>query len=549
MSTLEKFLERDISKKNPIFSQTRTTIETAFYANNVRKITDLMTAYKLAANNPATIITDLAIEHTSELGLPAYAKMLVDNHGAVVGRTAAARHLIDDPKEDTDKLIKILQEAIYIGAKHNFYKTEVVVGLDKDFMLKAHLMLPEGFEMNLLSYMLNFQNFNAKYSKIYAESKKYPEGDIYLYADPFWTNSEYPDGLVIFDAAHNVGAILGLRYFGELKKATLTLAWATAHRNGYTACHGGAKAFHFKNRKDKVFAFYGLSGSGKSTLTHAKHDDKFDITVLHDDAFVISRSDGSSIALEPAYFDKTSDYLPGTRETAYFTTIMNVGVTLNSKGEKVLVTEDLRNGNGRTIKSRYASINRVDKENEPMDAIFWIMKDDSLPPILKLEDPILATTFGVTLATKRSTAENLTESTDENMLVIEPFADPFRAYPLAEDYNDFKELFEKRKVNCYIVNTAEFNGLDIGKNVTLNILESIVNDKMKWRSFGGLSGISCTNISGYPIDFSNKEYVNKLKRRFEIRRNWVQQHNLDTPYDKLPMEVSDKLDQLLKELK
>lgn len=26
----------------------------------------------------------------------------------------------------------------------------------------------------------------------------------------------------------NVAAILGLRYFGELKKATLTLAWATA---------------------------------------------------------------------------------------------------------------------------------------------------------------------------------------------------------------------------------------------------------------------------------------------------------------------------------
>ena len=61
-------------------------------------------------------------------------------------------------------------------------------------------------------------------------------------------------------------AVLGLRYFGELKKATLTLAWATAHRNGYAACHGGEKAFHFKDKDDKVFAFYGLSGSGKSTL-------------------------------------------------------------------------------------------------------------------------------------------------------------------------------------------------------------------------------------------------------------------------------------------
>lgn len=149
-----------------------------------------------------------------------------------------------------------------------------------------------------------------------------------------WHDVDYPDGLVIIDAKHNAAAVLGLRYFGELKKATLTLAWATAHRNGYTACHGGEKAFHFKDKDDKVFAFYGLSGSGKSTLTHAKHDGKFDITVLHDDAFVINRKDGSSVALEPAYFDKTNDYLPGTKETNYFTTVMNVGVTLDADGKK-----------------------------------------------------------------------------------------------------------------------------------------------------------------------------------------------------------------------
>ena len=53
------------------------------------------------------------------------------------------------------------------------------------------------------------------------------------------------------------------------------------------------KTFHFKDKQDKVFAFYGLSGSGKSTLTHAKHAGKFDdITILHDDAFIIDRKNG-----------------------------------------------------------------------------------------------------------------------------------------------------------------------------------------------------------------------------------------------------------------
>nr|WP_256592677.1 hypothetical protein [Veillonella atypica] len=35
------------------------------------------------------------------------------------------------------------------------------------------------------------------------------------------------------------------------------------------------------------------------------------------------------------------------------------------------------------------------------------MKDKTLPPILKIDDPILASTMGATLATRRSTAEKL----------------------------------------------------------------------------------------------------------------------------------------------
>lgn len=391
-------------------------------------------------------MTDQPIKHTSELGLPKDAVMLVDNHGRVVGRTAAARRILGRPGVDNAELEAVLREAVYQGEARQFYQAQAIVGLDEEFMLKAHLMVPQGYELNLLSYLLNFQILNAEYAKRYATSKPYSEDDIYLYCDPEWHDPQYPDGLALFDPEHNVAAILGLRYFGELKKATLTLAWATAHRNGYTACHGGEKTFHFKDKQDKVFAFYGLSGSGKSTLTHAKHAGKFDdITILHDDAFIIDRKNGSSIALEPAYFDKTSDYLPGSKEMEYFTTVMNVGVTQDMQGKKTLVTDDLRNGNGRTIKSHYSAKNRVDREQAPLDSIFWIMKDDSLPPVVKLSDPVIAATFGLTLATKRSTAENVIgESRDK--LVIEPFANPFRVYPLTEDYHDFKELLKNNRL-------------------------------------------------------------------------------------------------------
>lgn len=548
MSTRERFETTEINGRNRLFSTTKTIIETAFYGNNVQAVTDLKMAYELAKKSPKTIVTDQPIKHTSELGLPKNAVMLVDNHGRVVGRTAAARQILGRPGVDNAELEAVLREAVYQGEARQFYQAQAIVGLDEEFMLKAHLMVPQGYEFNLLSYLLNFQILNAEYAKRYATSKPYSEDDIYLYCDPEWHDPQYPDGLALFDPEHNVAAILGLRYFGELKKATLTLAWATAHRNGYTACHGGEKTFHFKDKQDKVFAFYGLSGSGKSTLTHAKHAGKFDdITILHDDAFIIDRKNGSSIALEPAYFDKTSDYLPGSKEMEYFTTVMNVGVTQDMQGKKTLVTDDLRNGNGRTIKSRYSAKNRVDREQAPLDSIFWIMKDDSLPPVVKLSDPVIAATFGLTLATKRSTAENVIgESRDK--LVIEPFANPFRVYPLTEDYHDFKELFEKQQANCYIINTDSYNGKNIDKDTTLGILEAIANETAEWTKFGALPQMSYLSIPGYEVDLNDATYAKKLRQRLQDRLVWVNNYTKTHPKEELPVEITTKLEELITKL-
>lgn len=259
MSTIGNYAETDIRKANPIFSQIRTTIESAFYGNNMVAVNDLTTAYELTKAAPETTVTDLPIIHTDELGLPADAVMLVNNHGGVVGRTAAARRRIGDADVDQAKFAGILRDAIFAGTQQQFYKTSVVVGLDEDFMVEAHLAVPEGYENNLLSYMLNFQTLNQTYQARYQQSKPYQEGDIFIYADPNFHHPDFPDGLALFDAQHNVAAILGMRYFGELKKSTLTLAWATAHRHGYVACHGGEKAFHFNDRPDQVFAMFGLS--------------------------------------------------------------------------------------------------------------------------------------------------------------------------------------------------------------------------------------------------------------------------------------------------
>lgn len=541
MSTKETFQKSEIRKDNPIFSPLRAVIETSMYGNNVNKVTSVAEAYELALKAPVTIVTDLPVKYPEKLDLPKDTKVLVENGGSVVGRTAAARRIVGNNQEEDAKLAAIVRDAIYQGSLKKRYKTAAYVGLDSEFMVKAHLSVPEGQENNLYSWLLNFQVTNDFYDKMYAASRKINAGDIFIYSDPTWHHPDYPMGLAYFDTDHNAAIILGMNYFGELKKATLTLAWATAHRMGYASCHGGQKKFTLADGSNYVSAFFGLSGSGKSTLTHAKHNQKYQIEVLHDDAFIISLSDGSSIALEPAYFDKTQDYPSDHEEVDYFVTVQNVAVTLDEAGNKVLLTEDLRNGNGRTVKSRYSTPNRVDRFDEPIDAIYWIMKDESLPPVIKVEDPVLAASFGATLATKRSSAERLKEGVDMNKLVIVPYANPFRVYPLAEDYQQFKQLFEEQKIECYILNTGFFLDKKITPEVTLNSIESIVDGTAEFESFGGIEQMSYLKVAGYEPDFTDEAYKQLVFDRIQMRIEHIQEKNEAGGMDVLPNEALEAM--------
>lgn len=549
MSTIEKHTLNNINRENSLFSSFRSIVESSFYGNNVAKIATVQEAYSLAETSLGTIVTDIPIYKPEALGIPKNAKVLVNNDGKVYGRTASARRILNQPAVDALYYEAIVREAVFHSSKKNYYHGEVVVGLDKEFMIKAHLMVPVGYENLLYSYLLNFQEFSATYATMYRQSVGYTEGDLYLFSDPDWRHPDFPNGLAIFDPEHNAAAILGLRYFGELKKATLTLAWGLAHRNHFVACHGGMKQYLLPDGKKYTMATFGLSGSGKSTITLAKHHNKFKVTVLHDDAFIISKERGSTIALEPAYFDKTQDYPMSNEVIKYFLTCQNVGITLDEGGRKVLVTEDIRNGNGRTVKSRFVTPNRIDYLPEKIDAIYWIMKDDSLPPIVKITNPILATVFGVTLATKRTSAEHLEQNTNLDSLVIEPFANPFRAYPLAQDYQDFRDLFDGQKTACYLLNTGYFNGVKVTPEQTLAGIEAIVAGQSIFSDFGPLASMSYLPIQGHSPDFSNRKYLSKLKKRIASRLDFIQeQRDKLNGYNALPEESSLLLQHLILEL-
>ncbi len=542
MSTRSKLQRSEIGSKNPhIFSKFRTTIETAFYRNNVIKVTSLKHAYELAKNSKGTIVTDMDVFKAKELDLPEDAKVLIFNDGIITGRQAKVRKLID--KTNINLYSEVLRNSIFNSRKKTMYHAVAYVGLHEDFMVKAHLLIPEGYENTLYSWLLNFQNKNMEVDAMYERSTELNEGDIFLYSDPDEFVKENEEGLSIFDHTTNCGALLGLRYFGEHKKATLTMAWSVASRNNYTSCHGGQKRFNLENNETFIAGVFGLSGSGKSTITHSLHGGKYDVTVLHDDAFVISNIDGSSISLEPSYFDKVQDYPTNNSDNKYLVTMQNVGATYDNNNKLVPVTEDIRNGNGRALKSKFWTKQRAYKFENKIDAIFWIMKDDTLPPILKINSYVLGSTLGATLATKRSSAEH---GFTKDELIIEPYANPFRLYPLRNDYNKFKDLFENTKVDCYVINTGYFLNNKVTPTMTLNLIQDIVSKKIIFKQLANIKELSFVDIKGFNPDFSVDSYKDLFMKRLASRVDYI-----DGLYnqDILPIEARKSILNIINKVK
>ncbi|PWJ52116.1 phosphoenolpyruvate carboxykinase (ATP) [Faecalicatena contorta] len=562
MSTKAYYPISEIGKGKPGFSKTRSIIETAFYGNNVVPVNTLKEAYNLAKNSPGTVVTDMPVYRGEEFGLDEDAKVLLFNDGAITGRYAGSRRIAGEPGVDCEKLDKVAMDAIYKSRFKKMYHATVYAGLDPEFMVKVHLLIPEGEENIMYSWMLNFQYMSDDYVKMYKESIPVGNGtepDIYLFSDPQWkplqtpdvdfSNLSDPQTMCYFNTNENCACILGMRYFGEHKKGTLTMVWALANRNGYASCHGGQKEYTLADGSKYVASVYGLSGSGKSTITHAKHDGKYDIKVLHDDAFIINTDTCASVAIEPTYFDKTQDYPTGCEDNKYLLTAQNCAATRDENGKIQLVTEDIRNGNGRAIKSKLWSPNRVDKIDSPVNAIFWIMKDPTIPPVVKLKGASLASVMGATLATKRTTAERLAPGVDPNKLVVVPYANPFRTYPLVDDYSKFKKLVEEKNVDCYIINTGDFMGKKVQPKDTLGILEAIVEKKAEFHQWGPFSDIEIMDWEGFVPDLNDADYVSQLKARMNDRVNEIKEFaTVKEGYDKLPEDALAAIQKVVDEL-
>ena len=138
--------------------------------------------------------------------------------------------------------------------------------------------------------------------------------------------------------------------------------------------------------------------------------------------------------------------------------------------------------------------------------------------------------------------------TDLNALRIVPYANPFRTYPLVNDYEKFKKLVEEKNVDCYIINTGDFMGKKVQPKDTLGVLETIVEGKASFKQWGPFEDIEIMDWEGFVPDLSDKSYTEELKNAMQNRVVAVEGFATKKEgYDKLPDEALDALKKIVAE--
>ena len=150
--------------------------------------------------------------------------------------------------------------------------------------------------------------------------------------------------------------------------------------------------------------------------------------------------------------------------------------------------------------------------------------------------------MGCTLVTKRSSAENV-ENVGE--VVVEPYANPFRVYPLVDDYHAFKKLFEEKDVECYIINTGKFMGKDIPPKVTLESIEHNVEEDAEFKPFGEIEAFEYLPIDGYDVSFEDEEYVKTMIKNMKTR---IDHLNTTLAEDEAPNDLPEEIAQSIQNI-
>jgi len=551
------YYKQDLSKIPPL----RAVAETLLLDKRIRTVSPAE-AYELARRQWDVQETDLEIypPAAARLGLPKGATVLNNNQGKIIGRTARARRFYNKLGEgDRGKVLADLREAISDLQKRPLIKAHGIVGLDPALMIKATIIGAEDDAINIFNWLANFTPYEELREQ-YENSPKLPIQDILVIGDNEWHNPDpfyhcegFPQ-LALVDEQANVIYNFGMRYFGERKKGTLTLAWTSGIRVGMAACHGGIKEFDFSACPDpaarkagkRSIAFFGLSGTGKSSHTNS-HDNGgtlpagVDKVVLHDDAFQIDVEQKLCRVWEPTLFDKTDSRPLDHPDWRYIIAVQN-HACIEVEGKVLPLGQDVRNPNGRALLDRDLLGAYVNRCAFP-SLMVWLMKDTCLPPAIRFSNVNLAVAMGASLMTKRNRAENVNEK-ELNKLVFVPYANPFRVYELWKDVEAFTKVFQAG-ASGFSFNSSGFwrsSDTDVVKiplQASLTLQTALLLDQLQWEDWGLLPGAQLPTrdslekiLPGFydtynPANVLNHmDYLAQLYNRFQQRRDFLQSTDL-----------------------
>lgn len=514
--------EQNVELSSPL----RLTALFALTGNN-RLISDPQTLYDLSLDMGNVIALGRPMRNPENFGLKEGTKQIIWNHRNPVGRTAMARKFWHDADAEEQKQLGTLAREAVIGLqKTGSIATRAYAGLDEEFSLGLHFIGNRNYPIAALSLLFNFQGFFTEaHDAFYRSSRPINEPDLLMVYDPDWEHPEFQNGLVIIDRESKTIFVLGLPYFGEIKKGFLTLIWhAAIHERvpdtnirRFLPFHGSICVLN-----GKTVVIIALSGSGKSSLSKNAE------SIAHDDAFVVSMVTGRVIVLEPTFFNKTDGDAMGDETTQRGLIFYNMGVIETEHGFDV-VPGDRLVANGRVIQERPDNaVNGYDR----VDIVSLVMKDDTLPPISLINNPALFVAFGACLMTKRSLAEALKSIKEQFALVIEPFAQPFRSWRLNTECRMFQLFLELFKPVTVIMNTGDFMGTDIPLALSRDaILPALTGGSLQfapWRIVPGkmVSLVKKGELGGgYDRNFTpntrDAEYVSRFVSRMQKRIDFL----------------------------
>ena len=562
------------------------TIEAAavqlFGAPHVRR-GGINLAYELAEKQPNVIKTDAIMSDTASVGLyTPNNKVLVSVTGRDTGRSPWARHVVDKSNpEEMDYIHKLLKDITYEMMSLEMLAVTCFFGRSKNAMGELEFLVTQKYAKHAVDFIMNFVPSNDQARRQYMDSKPLGFKNIRIVSHPDWVNPDWeawrnrvnptdaeavkkdpepPRIKMIFDPDNNVAFLLGNNYFGECKKAALSLVWTSFLNKGLgMPIHGSSKALILPNNEEKVFITIGLSGSGKSSLGNAYHKEFIDkgwlkeVKLGNDDAVVIQADENETTGLESGLYNKTDEYSPGSFWEKTIQSAENAMVIVDEKGMKIPYYMDVYTKNGRCISARHflPGADSTSLDTNAPSYICTIQKDNTWGPLTMIEDPVLQAALYITLSTKSTAAENISLS-ELGKLKISPGANPFGMWPRSKECDMFHETVVKHSITGFLLNTGGYfiseedekasREKDIPKKLSIILYPLIAADKIKWVDWEMMPGTKVPApgsmekfFPGYDEKFSiaadqQAVYHQLFQARLANRIEWMEKNGIDAKF-------------------